>query len=267
MTFNKETLRILGAALIFSLTLAASTQAHAQNADINEPGDPFNEGHSPTAPNQDSDGVPGLSIGSPVYGGNGCPQGTVSAVVSPDQRVLSVLFDSHVVEVGGQTGKRRERTTCTVKIPFQVPQGYRVQIVKLDYRGFVSVPKGAQAVVGGGFGYSGVRGKKLNINPRKYKTKFKGPVEQEFILSTLITGPEWTPCGESFALETEAILNMKANQNAETAISTIDSMDAEQNPVRVSMRWKRCDPNENPGRPERPDQPRRPDRPQRHSRN
>jgi len=53
-----------------------------------------------------------ISIGMPAYGGNGCPAGTASAVLSPDAKSLSLIFDQFIVEAGG--GNRSlERNSCS----------------------------------------------------------------------------------------------------------------------------------------------------------
>jgi hypothetical protein len=67
-----------------------------------------------------------ISLGEPGYGGTGCPDGTVSVTLSPDQKSLSLLFDQYQVEVGGDTGKSFDRKSCNIAIPVHVPQGLSV---------------------------------------------------------------------------------------------------------------------------------------------
>ena len=61
-----------------------------------------------------------ISLGEPGYGGNGCPAGSVSATLSPDAKSLSMLFDSYIVEAGGETGRSFDRKSCTIAIPVSV---------------------------------------------------------------------------------------------------------------------------------------------------
>ncbi len=39
-----------------------------------------------------------ITLGQPGYGGTGCPAGSVSVTLSPDQTSLSLLFDGYIVE-------------------------------------------------------------------------------------------------------------------------------------------------------------------------
>ena len=43
----------------------------------------------------------GIRLGNPEYGGSGCPGGSASVALSPDQSAISILFDQYVVEAGG----------------------------------------------------------------------------------------------------------------------------------------------------------------------
>ena len=68
----------------------------------------------------------GLQLGYPSTGGNGCPQGTVSATLSPDNSQLSILFDQFLAEAGPGVGKTIDRKSCNIAIPVTVPNGYAV---------------------------------------------------------------------------------------------------------------------------------------------
>lgn len=74
------------------------------------------------------------------YGGTGCPEGTVSATLSPDTKSLSLLFDQYQISVGDTTGKSLDHKSCNIAIPVHVPQGMRVSVLKIDYRGFNHLP-------------------------------------------------------------------------------------------------------------------------------
>src|SRR3954468_8775829 len=90
-----------------------------------------------------ADDVPGgITLGQPIMGGTGCPAGSASAVLSPDGKSLSILFDQYTVQAGGTTGQQFDRKACSVAIPVHVPQGYAVSILQIDYRGFNALPVG-----------------------------------------------------------------------------------------------------------------------------
>lgn len=86
-----------------------------------------------------------VTLGEPDFRGNGCGRGKASAVISTDGQTLSILFDEYTVEAGGNLRQRNDRKQCNVIIPVNVPNGYSVAVFKVDYRGFVAVPAGAEA--------------------------------------------------------------------------------------------------------------------------
>lgn len=108
---------------------------------------------------------------------DGCPEGTMSVTFSPDNLTFSVLFDQFIAKVpagsnGGGNGRGRggqgggnngDVIRCNIIVPFEIPNGQRMTITRIDYRGFVSLPAGAVGVlrstyafVGGTTGLRGV---------------------------------------------------------------------------------------------------------------
>jgi hypothetical protein len=84
-----------------------------------------------------------IQLGEPGYAGQGCPSGSASVTLSPDNKSLSILFDEYFVEAGGR--KKLQRKNCTIAIPVHVPTGFSVSLIDVDYRGYVMVPRGGMA--------------------------------------------------------------------------------------------------------------------------
>lgn len=244
---------------LFVVVLIAASAAFAQEVDDGE----FARGDEGSAPNADSDSVPGLAMGAPTYGGTGCPQGSVGVALNDNGKTLSFLFDQYIARAGGAAGPGRERVECQVRIPFQVPPGYRVKVVKLDYRGFAALPDHSRAVFAAGFRYLGSSGDVAHGPRVMRRAKIQGPAQSEFVLTSVLRGRGWSPCGQSFNLAAESFLQVASRGPAEEALATIDSLDAVQLPVKLSLRWKKCagDGEEDDGRPKdrpnrgRPDNP------------
>ncbi len=88
------------------------------------------------------------SIGQPMMKGTGCPTGSVSAIVSPDGAELSLLFDSFAVE--GRQGPNpfeNLKKSCQFRIPISIPQGYNLEALQMDYRGFGNLLNGNRAII------------------------------------------------------------------------------------------------------------------------
>jgi hypothetical protein len=128
-------------------------------------------------------GTNDIELGEAGYGGTGCPNGSASVTLSPDQKTLSILFDQYVVEAGGETGRVLDRKGCNISIPVKVPHGYAISLIKVDYRGFNFLPRSAQSTFSVEYFFAGSRG------PLSFRN-FRGP-----LWSGPLVGP--TPICES----------------------------------------------------------------------
>lgn len=175
-----------------------------------------------------------IYLGDPVYGGTGCPAGTASATLSPDQKSLSILFDSYVVEAGGTTGKRVDRKACNIAIPVHVPQGFSFSVFEVDYRGFNSLPAGGSSQFNVEYFFAGERG------PR-YTKKFSGPQNQDFLISNTLgaTAVVWSRCGEDVILRSNSSMMALTNYRNEQTLATVDSADIQAGII-YQLQWKRC---------------------------
>lgn len=175
-----------------------------------------------------------IQLGAPAYGGTGCPAGTASAVLSPDQKTLSVLFDQYQTEAGGMTGRRIDRKSCNLAIPVHVPQGYSISIFKIDYRGFAALPAGARGQFNVEYFFAGMQG------PRSAKPIF-GPTNQDYNLTDLL-GAEalvWSPCGADTNLRVNSSFMVMTNAAMDDALATVDSADIKAGIV-YHIQWRSC---------------------------
>ncbi|OFZ51344.1 MAG: hypothetical protein A2381_06255 [Bdellovibrionales bacterium RIFOXYB1_FULL_37_110] len=175
-----------------------------------------------------------IYLGQPGYGGNGCPQGTASATVSPDQKSLSIIFDQFVAEAGGMTGKSMDRKTCSIAVPVHVPQGYSISIIAVDYRGFNSLPTGAYSRFTSEYFFAGQRGP-------MFSRDFYGQLENEYLFkNTLgVVGMVWSACGADVNLRVNTSMMVRTNRMRAQAMATVDSADFNAGLV-YHIQWKKC---------------------------
>lgn len=174
-----------------------------------------------------------IKLGEPQYGGTGCPYGSASVALSPDQKAISILFDSYVVEAGGS--KSFDRKNCNIAVPVKVPQGYSVSVFAIDYRGFIGLPYGGRAqlnvdyfLAGGG---RGIRTTK----------KFQGPTSTDYLKSDRL-GLEavvWSGCGANTILRANTTMLVNSNNRREQAMATVDSVDVQAG-LTYHLQWRRC---------------------------
>ena len=160
-----------------------------------------------------------ISLGMPGYGGNGCPDQSVSATLSPDAKALSLLFDSYQVQAGGSSGHSFDRKSCNVAIPVHVPQGLSVSVLAVDYRGFNHLPQGAKSQFNVEYFFAGA------VGPA-FRQSFNGPQDKDYLISNQLTAQAivWSPCGIDVNLRTNSSIRVTTTQNQE-AMATVDTED------------------------------------------
>jgi hypothetical protein len=175
-----------------------------------------------------------IRLGQPAYGGNGCPAGTASAALSPDQKTLSILFDQYQVEAGRTSGRSLDRKSCNIAIPVHVPQGYSISLFKVDYRGFNSLPSGAHSRLNVNYFFAGQKGP-------VYTKDFFGEQNQNYFLTNDIAAEStiWSPCGIDTNLRVNSDLMVQSNNYGQQALSTVDSTDIKAGLI-YHVQWKRC---------------------------
>jgi hypothetical protein len=179
----------------------------------------------------------GPTLGEPTFSGSGCQSGTVSSVLSPDDQTLTVLFDDYRVDAGN--GTQTDVKECFLLLPIQIPSGYTLTIFKVDYRGFNSLPKGAQSTFLSEYVFQG------SPDPKRKKVKsFKGPLMGDFYESS--SEQAKSLCGGENKLKIHTVLTVQSNSQQDQAFAQIDSKDMtspnrkEKRKMTYKMMLKRC---------------------------
>jgi len=174
-----------------------------------------------------------ISLGTPGYGGPGCPAGSVSVTLSPDAKSLSLLFDQYQVAVGGTTGKSFDRKSCNIAIPVHVPQGLSVSVLKIDFRGFNHLPTAATSQFNVEYFFAGTKGP-------AFERKFRGPLDEDYLVNNnlAVQAISWSACGEDVNLRTNSSMRVRTAGNKE-AMASIDSEDINAGIV-YQLQWRQC---------------------------
>lgn len=175
----------------------------------------------------------GLRLGTPGYGGNGCPAGSASVTLSPDEQSVSILFDEYLVEAGDDVGKTLDRKSCNIAIPVHVPQGYSISIFAIDYRGFLSVPRGAQARLTAEYFFAGAQGPRLS---QVYSNTERDYLVQHNLAASALV---WSACGADVNLRINSSMLVRANARGDSTLATVDSADLQAGMI-YHIQWKRC---------------------------
>ncbi len=92
--------------------------------------------------------TPPFQVGQPMIDGDGCPSGSVQAVISPDGRAISILFDQFMIDIPRGTYTMEQlRRYCRFRIPLNLQAGYNLDVSKVDYRGFANLQGGNRGFI------------------------------------------------------------------------------------------------------------------------
>jgi hypothetical protein len=181
-----------------------------------------------------------ITLGGLNYAGTGCPAGSVSHSLSPDARVMTLLFDQYQAEADTASGIPGQTTGCGLDIALHVPAGWTFGVVAVDFRGFVDLDPGTNAVESASYIFPGEpAGVQLgNFN-------MAGPISDDYVHTNQVpvSAVAWSPCssGADIPLHIDTQLSV---QGAHGAV-TVDSVNAHIHHD-YTLSWKRCNPA-NPG--------------------
>ena len=189
-----------------------------------------------------------VTMGEPDYDGSGCPFGSASITLSPDNKVLSVLFDSFLVEVG--QGISGQSLDCQMKVPFHIPEGYQVSLVKIDYRGYSLIPRLGKMRVLSQYSFTYPGQGQTTKTFSKQNTRL-GPIDEDFFISVRMNKRLlWSTCGEDVELNLNAEIEAQTNRWDEEGLLTLDSLDQTvESKTEYYLNWRKC--VDNPRRPSR----------------
>ncbi len=160
-------------------------------------------------------------FGDAIFSGTGCGASSASSTLSPDSKLLSVLFDQFSVEAGQSTQRRSDQKNCIIQIPIQVPEGIQITIYKTDFRGFNALPSGGKSQLT--LTHS-LQDRQRNQSSPAIQKNFSGPLNEDFTLTD--TEATFTSsCGGSMTLTLRVDLSVVTNKKREQSSFTLDSFD------------------------------------------
>lgn len=86
-----------------------------------------------------------VTIGATSYSGSGCPQGTVSTIISDDRTVVTFGFDKFQAIIGPKADPKDSSKNCNIKLGLNYPGDFQLSVVKATYHGFLRLDDGVLA--------------------------------------------------------------------------------------------------------------------------
>lgn len=180
--------------------------------------------------------------------GTGCEDSAASVTISPDFKDLSLLFDSHIVEIGNGSPNpslAKLQKNCRVDVEINVPRGWQYAFKSVDYRGFVALPASA-------YGFHRLATMSADsIVPTLREVTHRGPINDEytFHVESSPTRYVWSSCiSGSHTMIFYSQLGISFYPKMSDRSNAIIGLDSKDFSMRQSlgMLWRKCQPNSQP---------------------
>ncbi len=185
---------------------------------------------------------PGSAVISAVNShGTGCPSGTVSVSLTPDQKTMTMLFDRYVSEIDG-VHSIVDKKFCMVDVNLQIPSGWSFSLFSSDYRGFANLDPGTM----------GVQEIVYTFDSQAQQASFgaqvlRGPYSGDYVFRYLAPvggGVVWSPCSgsvQTLHIQTAVLARAltRSPGRVMNASVALDSMDGSVQ-QKFAVQWQRC---------------------------
>jgi hypothetical protein len=164
-------------------------------------------------------------ISSLDYSGSGCEQDDATAILSPDQKVLSLLFDNFIVEAGAGQGIRNKKS-CAIRINISVPDNKRITIQKIDYRGYAMVPQVARMYFKSSYN---IEIPSLGFSTRTFNHTISklGELDEDlYVEQRVFDRITSKACGRDVVMNINSEMSAVTNRNKDEAYLSLDSIDS-----------------------------------------
>ena len=180
-------------------------------------------------------GAPQVTLGDISYGGSGCPQFTVSKMMSPDGKAFTLLFDQFIAEVGPMAPITASRKACQITVPLQFPAGWTYAISSFDYRGFAELDPGVSGTQTATYYFMG------ESRQGQSRSMLYGPTNQDYHFhdDIAVAAMVWEPCGRQLPLNIKADVRLMSYNRYASGMMTIDSIDGKI-AMTYGLTWRRC---------------------------
>ena len=178
--------------------------------------------------------LPGISLGKPGHGGNGCPTGSAYTHLNKEQTQFNIYSDELLVKAGGETGRRISRKSCNLAFPIHVPQGISIALGPVKFKGFVDLKGKSLAKFSSSYFIAGMKGS-------RFSKTFKAPYSDDFTIEekSSLYGQTWSRCGADVNLRVNTVLIVRAMSEKGAGLIGLETFQVG-GPSSAIIRWKRC---------------------------
>ncbi|KAJ3221535.1 hypothetical protein HK099_003415 [Clydaea vesicula] len=175
-----------------------------------------------------------VTIGKVIYGGSGCPQGTVSQNFNSDNTAFTLLFDSYYASIGQGVPITEARKNCQFNAELKVPQGWQFSLLTIDYRGFLALDSGVTAQQSSNYYFQG------SINQARKTSTFTEVNNGDYTIRDTfgLVSTVWSDCNASANLNVNSQVRL-SGPSGKNGLITADSTDFKVT-HKYGIQWKKC---------------------------
>ncbi|PVH91906.1 hypothetical protein DM02DRAFT_576540 [Periconia macrospinosa] len=176
-----------------------------------------------------------VTIQSVTYGGTGCPQGTLSAQLSDDRTLVTLIFDTYIASIGPTVAVTENRKNCQINVNIKYPGGFQYSVLSADYRGYAAIQKGVSGTLKSTYYFSGQTAQSST------EYNFVGPVTGDYLKHDEAdsTSTVWSPCGTNGLLNINSQVRLTATNASASGLLTTDSTDLKFTQI-AYVKWQKC---------------------------
>lgn len=176
---------------------------------------------------------PAFKIKNVVYGGSGCPQGSLD-ISFTDSKLLPIYFSKEfTARVGSGVSVEEARKNCQLNINLEYSPGYSFSIFSVDYSGWADLDSGVTGLLRSNYYFSGY------TEQTSLSQNIVGPFHGKYIKHDEVSESRWSPCGSSslFNINSEIALSPIGQSPSGTLVATRESARFTQV---FYIKWKEC---------------------------
>jgi len=167
--------------------------------------------------------------------GSGCPAGTATVAMQPDNTGFRIKYTDFRAEDGGTAEPTAIRKNCQVNLLVHIPQGFTFAIARADYVGRLHLESGATALERSNYYFQG------SSDNNYADHAFAGPLDGAWRATDITAAADlvYAPCGVTRSLNINTELRVAAGASAAKSYISMRTSDGEVYTL-VQFQWKQC---------------------------
>jgi hypothetical protein len=176
-----------------------------------------------------------ITLDVQTVNGSGCPAGTASVAMLPDNTGFKINYSNFRAEDGGTADPTAFRKNCQVNLNVHIPQGFTFAVARADHWGRLHLEAGATALERSNYYYQG------SAENNFVDHAFTGPLSGTWRATDITPVAElvYSPCGVTRNLNINSELRVNSGTSTGRNYISMRASDGEVYTL-VQFQWKQC---------------------------